>query len=283
MNYPSRNEVMELIHLFAASPANSKNERAFGLRDVRDCAVRLLDGEDAPEVNRNIIQDLPELGVCWVVQYDGAFGQEIAKLMEDNTYPLVDWSDTTMKTETNLSESAELIEPAVKESLTAETKEHAINKVFETALHKTAERVEPPTEEIQSDVSRWVAENIADPFHDEDMPKILVYAVILLKRLDVSHTKRLQAHGRVAFHKSEQELLAEELFESNKTNESLTRELGELHDTWMQQNTNVEINMVAVEAEGGEAYDWRGQILTRKQCADELEALLNRSEDDENE
>jgi len=45
MNYPSRNEVMELIHLFAASPANSKNERAFGLRDVRDCAVRLLDGE----------------------------------------------------------------------------------------------------------------------------------------------------------------------------------------------------------------------------------------------
>jgi len=54
-----------------------------------------------------------------------------------------------MKPETNLSESAELIEPAVKESLTAETKEHEINRVFEKALHQTAERVEPTTENIQ--------------------------------------------------------------------------------------------------------------------------------------
>jgi len=201
MNYPSRNEVMELIHLFAASPANSKNERAFGLRDVRDCAVRLLDGEDAPEVNRNIIQDLPELGVCWVVQYDGAFGQEIAKLMEDNTYPLVDWSDTTMKTE---------------------TKEHEINHVFEKALHQTAERAEPTTAKIQE------RHDAANPKHDGcSIPTMAHYdRGILLKRLEASHTKRLQAHGRVAFHKSEQILLAEELFESNKTNETLTRALG---------------------------------------------------------
>ena len=75
-----------------------------------------------------------------------------------------------------------------------------------------------------------------------------------------------------------------------ETNETLTRALaaaqatlqaiGELHDTWLQQNTNVEINMVAVEAESGYAYNWRLQLLPRKQCADELDALLNRRNGD---
>jgi len=125
MNYPTSTEIQKQIHRMASSPANSKNERAFGLRDVRDCAVRLLDGE---------------------------------------------------------------------------------------------------TQDIEID--------------------------------------RLKDKLEAA--------------------EATIKAIVELHDMWLQQNKNLEMNMVAVEAGCGDAYDWRLRIRTRKQCVDELEALLNRSNDQDN-
>ena len=59
--------------------------------------------------------------------------------------------------------------------------------------------------------------------------------------------------------------------------EATIKAIGELHDRWLQQNKNVEINLVTVEAECGDAYDWRLRMWTRKQCAGDLEAILNRS------
>jgi len=53
MNLITATEIMEQIQLLSESPANSKNERAFCLRDIRDCAVRLLEGEAVP-VDRDI-------------------------------------------------------------------------------------------------------------------------------------------------------------------------------------------------------------------------------------
>ena len=53
-------EIMEQIQLLSESPANSKNERAFCLRDIRDCAVRLLDGEAVPAVKESLTTETKE-------------------------------------------------------------------------------------------------------------------------------------------------------------------------------------------------------------------------------
>ena len=83
--------------------------------------------------------------------------------------------------------------PAVKESLTTENKE-------------------PTTAEIQSDVSRWVAENITDPFHDEDIPKILVYAVMLLKRLEAAEklSNVVTASQKISIARADEQAVREE-------------------------------------------------------------------------
>jgi len=60
MNLITATEIMRQIQLLSESPANSKNERAFCLRDIRDCAVRLLDGEAVPAVKESLTTENKE-------------------------------------------------------------------------------------------------------------------------------------------------------------------------------------------------------------------------------
>ena len=62
-------EIMEQIQLLSESPANSKNERAINLRDIKDCARRLLDGEDAPAVKESLTTENKEPTTAELVKF----------------------------------------------------------------------------------------------------------------------------------------------------------------------------------------------------------------------
>ena len=90
MKYPSSNEIMEQIHLMASIPANSKNERAFELRDVRDCAVRLLDGEEEPDVKDPLTTENTEI----------ERRQRAESLLDDFRELLIEWHNLDLSEDT---------------------------------------------------------------------------------------------------------------------------------------------------------------------------------------